>query len=60
MIKLTTDELVEDCDHELIEEFAVSLVDKDKDGMNEVLYRLEERMSGECICLEEECICGAW
>jgi hypothetical protein len=60
MFNLDTDEIVSDADYELIEAFCIALVDKDGYAMKEVLYILNERMIGECICLEEDCICGRW
>ena len=36
------------------------LIDKDSYSMNEVLYLVNEKMSVECSCLEEDCICGKW
>ena len=60
MFHLETDELVSDADHELIDAFCIALVDKDSYAMNEVLYLLNEKMTLECICLEEDCVCGSW
>jgi hypothetical protein len=36
------------------------LVDRDVIAMREVLYILDERMSKDCLCLEQRCTCGAW
>jgi hypothetical protein len=36
------------------------LVDRDVIAMREVLYILDERMSKDCLCLEQSCTCGAW
>ena len=60
MISLNTDEIVSDTDYELIEAFCIALIDKDSYSMNEVLYLLSEKMNLECICLEEDCVCGSW
>jgi hypothetical protein len=60
MISLNTDEIVSDTDYELIEAFCIALIDKDSYSMNEVLYLLNEKMTLECICLEEDCVCGSW
>jgi hypothetical protein len=60
MISLNTDEVVSDSDYELIEAFCLALIDKDLYSMNEVLYLVNEKMSVECSCLEEDCICGKW
>lgn len=60
MIMIETDELVHDADRDLIEKFAEALFDKDSTAMSEVLYLLDERMSGDCVCLEVDCICGSW
>ena len=60
MISLNTDEPVSDADYELIEAFCTALIDKDLYAMKEVLYVLDDKMFSECICLEEECICGRW
>jgi len=60
MISLNTDEIVSDTDYELIEAFCIALIDKDSYSMNEVLYLLNEKMNVECICLEEDCVCGSW
>lgn len=60
MISLNTDEVVSDSDYELIEAFCLALIDKDLYSMNEVLYLVNEKMSSECSCLEEDCICGKW
>ena len=60
MISLNTDEIVSDTDYELIEAFCIALIDKDSYSMNEVLYLLNEKMNLECICLEEDCVCGSW
>jgi len=60
MISLNTDEVVSDSDYELIEAFCLALIDKDSYSMNEVLYLVNEKMSVECSCLEEDCICGKW
>jgi hypothetical protein len=60
MIRIDTDEAINEIDFELIQEFAIALMDKDHYAMKEVLYILHEKMSGDCVCLEEECICGSW
>jgi hypothetical protein len=60
MISLNTDEIVSDSDYELIEAFCLALIDKDSYSMNEVLYLVNEKMSSECSCLEERCVCGKW
>tara|TARA_R110002050_G_scaffold117344_1_gene234072 strand:+ start:46 stop:228 length:183 start_codon:yes stop_codon:yes gene_type:complete len=60
MISLNTDEVVSDSDYELIEAFCLALIDKDLYSMNEVLYLVNEKMSSECSCLEEDCVCGKW
>ena len=60
MNKVDTDEMVSDADYELIAAFTDALIDKDSYAMREVLDIVHERMSGECVCLEEECICGSW
>jgi len=60
MIKIETDEPLHEADSDLIERFAEALIDRDATGMNEVLYVLDERMAGDCICLEVDCICGKW
>jgi hypothetical protein len=28
--------------------------------MADLIYTIEDRMTGECICLEVDCICGGW
>ncbi len=60
MIRLETDELMHDADYDLIERFAEALIDRDRTYMTEVLYMLHDRMSGECVCLEVDCVCGKW
>ena len=60
MIYIETDEFIHEADHDLIERFAEALIDKDRTLMNEVLYMLDERMDGDCVCLEVTCICGSW
>jgi|TARA_R110000822_G_scaffold141772_1_gene279622 hypothetical protein len=60
MISLNTDEPVSDAEYELIEAFCMALIDKDSYAMNEVLYLLDQRMTLDCICLEEDCACGSW
>ena len=60
MIIVETDEIVHDADRDLIESFAEALIDKDSSAMTEVLYLLDEKMSGDCICLEVLCNCGKW
>ena len=60
MISLNTDEVISDVDYELIEAFYTALVDRDVIAMREVLYILDERMSKDCLCLEQRCTCGAW
>jgi len=57
MIKIDTDEAINEIDHELIEEFAMALMDKDQYAMKEVLYLVSQRMISYCDCLEEPCIC---
>ena len=59
MISLNTDEVISDVDYELIEAFYTALVDRDVIAMREVLYILDERMSKDCLCLEQSCTCGA-
>jgi len=54
------DEVISDADRELMEAFCWALIDKDSYAMKEVIYILNDRMSGECICLEEDCVCGVW
>ena len=60
MIKIITDEEVHESDIELIELFGVTLIDRDKSTMADLLYLVEDRMSGDCICFEETCICSKW
>lgn len=60
MIRVESDEELHEADHDLIERFAEALLDKDKVSMQEVLYMTEDRMSGGCVCLEVDCICGSW
>jgi len=36
------------------------LIDRDKEQMQEVLYLLEDKMNGNCMCLEVDCICNTW
>jgi hypothetical protein len=60
MIRLDCDEDVHEADIDLVERFAEALIDKDQTQMHEVLYLLDERMSGECFCLSEICSCGMW
>lgn len=60
MIKIITDEEVHESDIELIELFGVTLIDRDKATMVDLLYIVEDRMSGECICFEETCVCSKW
>lgn len=60
MIKIMTDEEVHEMDIELIELFATCLIDRDKTNMADLIYTVEDRMMGECICLEVKCVCGGW
>tara|TARA_B110000503_G_scaffold106393_1_gene158859 strand:+ start:4166 stop:4351 length:186 start_codon:yes stop_codon:yes gene_type:complete len=60
MIKIICDEEVNESDIELIELFGVSLIDKDKDTMIDLLYIVEDKMSDECVCFESECVCSKW
>ena len=60
MISLNTDEIVSDTDSAFLAAFCLALIDKDSYSMNEVLYLLNEKMNLECICLEEDCVCGSW
>lgn len=60
MIRLDSDEDVHEADIDLVERFAEALIDKDQSQMQEVLYMLDERMTGECVCLAEDCVCGMW
>jgi hypothetical protein len=60
MIKIITDEEVHESDIELIELFGVTLIDRDKATMADLLYLVEDRMAGDCICFEETCICSKW
>jgi|TARA_R110000764_G_C10876679_1_gene368540 hypothetical protein len=60
MIRIMTDEEVHESDVELIELFGVALVDRDKSAMKDLLYVMEDKLLGECICLEEDCYCSGW
>jgi len=60
MIKVDTDEAISDADYELIAAFADALIDKDHYAMHEVMDIVNDRMVGECVCLENECVCGSW
>ena len=60
MIKVDTDETISDADYELIAAFTDALIDRDSYAMHEVIDIVRERMIGECVCLEEDCICGSW
>jgi len=60
MVIIETDEYASDAVLELIHSFADALIYKDELLMREVLDLVQEKMSGECVCLEEECICGSW
>jgi hypothetical protein len=60
MVTIETDEVVSDAVIELIQSFADALIDKDELLMREVMDMVHDKMSGECVCLEEECICGSW
>ena len=60
MISLNTDEVISDVDYDLIEAFYTALVDREVIAMREGLYILDERMSKDCLCLEQNCTCGAW
>jgi hypothetical protein len=60
MIKLDTDEAISDADYELIAAFTDALIDKDHYAMHEVMDIVNDRMVGECVCLENECVCGSW
>ena len=60
MIRIICDEEAHESDIELIELFGVSLIDKDKDTMIDLLYIVADRMSGDCICFEEKCMCNKW
>ena len=54
------DEEVNESDIELIELFGVSLIDKDKDTMIDLMYVVEDKMSDECVCFENKCVCSMW
>jgi hypothetical protein len=60
MVTIDTDEDVSDAVIELIQSFADALIDQDELLMREVMDMVHDKMSGECVCLEEECICGSW
>jgi len=60
MIRVEYDEEVHEADIDLVERFALALLDKDQVAMQEVLYILEDRMSCNCVCLEPDCVCGSW
>ena len=60
MVTIETDEDVSDAVIELIQSFADALIDQDELLMREVMDMVHDKMSGECVCLEEECICGSW
>jgi len=60
MIKMDTDETITDAEFELIEAFCIALVDKDTYAMKEVMYLVNQKLSSECVCLEETCICKNW
>jgi hypothetical protein len=60
MIRIDSDENVHDADLDLVERFAEALIDQDTVAMQEVLYLLDERMSGDCVCLAVDCVCGTW
>lgn len=60
MIRIDSDENVHDADLDLVERFAEALIDQDPVAMQEVLYLLDERMSGDCVCLAVDCVCGTW
>ena len=60
MIRLDSDEDVHEADIDLVERFAEALIDKDQSQMQEGLYMLDDRMSGACVCLAEDCVCGMW
>jgi|OM-RGC.v1.036515407 hypothetical protein len=60
MFIIESDEPIHEADQDLIERFSEALIDKDSALMAEVLYMLDERMSGDCVCLEVDCICGKW
>ena len=60
MIRIICDEEAHESDIELIELFGVSLIDKDKDTMIDLLYLVEDKMSSQCICFEEKCFCNKW
>jgi hypothetical protein len=47
MITIQTDEEVHELDVELIEVFAMALIDRDKDTMNDLMYIVEDRMADE-------------
>jgi hypothetical protein len=56
MVTIDTDEDVSDAVIELIQSFADALIDQDELLMREVMDMVHDKMSGECVCLEEECI----
>jgi hypothetical protein len=60
MIRIDVDENVHEADLDLVERFAEALIDRDKEQMQEVLYLLEDKMNGNCMCLEVDCICNTW
>ena len=60
MIRIICDEEVNESDIELIELFGVSLIDKDKDTMIDLMYVVEDKMSDECVCFENKCVCSMW
>ena len=60
MVTIDTDEDVSDAVIELIQSFADALIDQDELLMREVMDMVHDKMTGECVCLEEECICGSW
>tara|TARA_Y100000004_G_scaffold166785_1_gene198800 strand:+ start:1928 stop:2110 length:183 start_codon:yes stop_codon:yes gene_type:complete len=60
MIRVDIDEELHEADYDLIQRFSEALIDRDRIAMQEVLYMIEDRMSGDCSCLEVDCICGNW
>ena len=60
MIRLDCDENVHEADLDLIERFAEALIDQDRVQMQEILYLLDERMTGDCVCFSVDCVCGMW
>ena len=49
MIKIVTDEQIHEMDIELIEQFAVYLLDGDQVGMADLIYIVEDRMTDDYL-----------